>query len=90
MNNLTFESSIKRYFGSALPIFCYKINSGAISDKLVTVTPNWHNEMEIICPDAEIILYIGDKRYDVEPWDVIFINPREASLYSGFLIRAMV
>lgn len=77
MDNSSFEPSKKRYSKSAISAYCYRINSGTVSDKLVTVTPNWHNEMEIICPDAELILYIGDKRYDIKPWDVVFINPRE-------------
>jgi AraC-like DNA-binding protein len=77
MSDLSFESSKKRYSESVIPVYCYKINSGVLSDKLVTVTPNWHDEMEIICAEAEFTLYIGDKRYDADPKDVFFINPRE-------------
>lgn len=77
MKNSSFESSQKRYSSSKLPVFCYKIKSGVVSDKIVTVTPNWHNEMEIICPEAPLTLYIGSNRYEVQPWEVLFINPRE-------------
>ncbi|MGI6744016.1 MAG: AraC family transcriptional regulator [Eubacteriales bacterium] len=74
--NPSFELAEVRYRESVFPLLCYHLPDEIISDKSYLITPNWHNEMEILYSKASLSLYINSEYYDVSPGDLLFINPR--------------
>ena len=74
--NSNFEDSETKWSNNGLPLYCWRISSGPISDELMTIYTNWHHGMELIYSEASLILFINNKRINVVPGDIIFVNPR--------------
>ena len=70
-----FERPEDRNWDGALPITCYDLHTIALYE--LPISPNWHNEMEIVHTKAELALYINDTCHEAAPGDVFFINPRQ-------------
>ncbi|MBE6725555.1 MAG: helix-turn-helix domain-containing protein [Ruminococcaceae bacterium] len=70
-----FERPEDRMWNDALPITCYDLHNIAVYD--LPISPNWHNEMEIVHTKAPLALYINDTCHEAVPGDVFFINPRQ-------------
>ena len=70
-----FERSEKRYKEGAIRLFCYRLTENKAAASQLSIQPNWHNEMEILCTDAALTLYINEEEFVLEPGDICFINP---------------
>ena len=71
-----FEDSENAWRKNGLPLYCWRITSGPISDEIMTIYTNWHNGMEFIYSEAALELYINNSKINVVPEDIIFVNPR--------------
>ena len=78
-----FEKSDIRYRKSALPIACYRLQNTVISDEYYTITPNWHNEMELLYSEAALTLYINNQCYNVIPGDIFSSTRGRFTVLSG-------
>ncbi|MBR4744058.1 MAG: helix-turn-helix transcriptional regulator [Oscillospiraceae bacterium] len=70
-----FERPEERNWDGTLPITCYDLHTIALYE--LPISPNWHNEMEIVHTKAELALYINNTCHEAVPGDVFFINPRQ-------------
>lgn len=70
-----FERPEDRNWNRTLPITCYDLHTIALYD--MPISPNWHNEMEIVHTKAKLALYINDTCHEAAPGDVFFINPKQ-------------